>query len=124
MAIFNDNIRKLTLENSYFRKVIFTGPNAQLVLMSLKPSEDIGEEIHKLDQILFFVEGSGKAVLDGAEYEIKSDSVFYVPKGTKHNFINTGNTSLKLYTVYTPAEHADGVIHKTKEEAMMEEHRD
>lgn len=124
MKIFEANIKNLTEENEYFRKVLFTGPNAQLVVMTLKPGEDIGEEVHKLDQVLFFVSGNGKALLDDVEYEITPDKVFYVPKGTKHNFINGNESEMKLYTVYAPAEHEDGTIHKTKEDAMEDENEE
>lgn len=124
MNIFQEDIKQASLNNDFFRKVIFTGNNAQLVLMSLNSQEDIGEEVHDLDQILFFVEGMGKAVLDGVEYEIQPDKVFYVPKGTRHNFINTGDTKMKLYTVYAPAEHPDGTIHETKEDALKAEEAD
>lgn len=118
MKIFTGDIKELTLHDEYFRKVLFTGSHAQLVLMSLNPGEDIGEEIHTVDQILFFIQGEGKAILDGEEYEIKENSVFCVPAGTKHNFINSTKGIMKLYTVYAPVEHRDGVIHKTKIEAQ------
>lgn len=101
-----------------FRRVLWTGQNSQLVLMSLKAGEEIGEEVHHLDQLLFFVAGSGKAVLDDKEMEFSAGQSVVVPAGTKHNFINTaGSEAVKLYTVYAPAEHPDGTVHQTKAEA-------
>lgn len=121
MKIFTTNIKEDALEDNYFRKVLFTSKSSQLVLMSLKPGEDIGEEVHKVDQTLIFVEGHGKAKLDGDEYEIKPNSIFCVPAGTKHNFINSEDGYMKLYTIYAPAEHKEGAIHKTKEDAEKAE---
>lgn len=117
MDIYTNNIKELALEDDYFRRVIFTSKHSQLVLMSLKPGEEIGEEVHQVDQILFFVQGDGTAVLNDKEYAIKADTVFCVPAGIKHNFINSNDGFMKLYTVYAPAEHKDQSIHKTKEEA-------
>lgn len=124
MVGFVDNIEKLTLENNYFRKVLFTGPNSQLVVMSLKPGEDIGEEVHSnIDQFIRVEKGEGKAVLNGKETKIKDDWAVVVPAGAKHNIINTSKTEkLKLYTVYSPPEHKDGTIHKTKKEALEDHH--
>jgi mannose-6-phosphate isomerase-like protein (cupin superfamily) len=124
MAGYVDDIEKQTLENSNFRKVLFTGPNSQLVVMSLKPGEDIGEEVHPdVDQFLRIEKGKGKVVLNGEETNVEDDWAIVVPAGTKHNLINTSNEEeLKLYTVYSPPEHRDGTIHKTKEEAMADEH--
>ncbi len=116
-----DNIEKLALENEFFRKVLFTADNCQLVLMSLKPGEDIGEEVHDLDQFFRIESGEGKMVLNGVDSKIEDGSAIVVPKGTKHNLINTGTVSLKLYTIYSPPNHLDGTIHKTKEEAMADE---
>jgi len=118
------DIEKETKENTNFRKVLYTGPNSQLVVMSLKPGEDIGEEIHNnVDQFIRIEEGVGKVVLNGEETEVKDDWATVVPAGVKHNLINTSeDKELKLYTVYTPAEHKDGTIHKTKEEAMADKH--
>ncbi|MEI7603549.1 MAG: cupin domain-containing protein [bacterium] len=121
MNIYRGDIKELALENTDFRRVLYTGNNAQIVVMCLKPGEDIGEEVHDLDQILTFIEGTGKSVLDDKEYEIRQDLVFYVPKGTKHNFINTGSGHMKLYTIYSPAQHRDGTIHVTKQDAMMDD---
>lgn len=119
------NIEKATRENKDFRQVLYTGRYSQLVLMSLKPNEEIGEEVHGLDQFFRIEEGSGKAIIGENEYEIEDGFALIVPAGTKHNIINTGNTELKLYTIYSPPNHRDGVIHSTKEEAMKnEEHFD
>jgi len=119
------NIEEVTKENNYFRKVLYTAKNSQLVVMSLKPGEEIGEEVHELDQFIRLEQGLGKAVLDGVEHEIKDDYAVVVPAGTKHNVINTGTEDMKLYTIYSPPEHKDGTVHKTKEEALRhEEHFD
>ncbi|MFH1827009.1 MAG: cupin domain-containing protein [bacterium] len=119
MKGFLDNIEKLTLENTYFRKVLFTGQHSQLVLMSLAPNEEIGEEVHEVtDQFLRIEQGEGKAIIDGEEQAIKDDDAIIVPAGSIHNIINTSSEKeLKLYTIYSPAHHKDGTIHKTKAEA-------
>ncbi len=112
------NIAELSSENSYFRKVLYTTKNSQLVIMSLKPEEEIGAETHDLDQTITIVEGDGKAVLDGVETSIMNGSIVVVPKGTKHNIINASKEhAMKLYTLYTPPDHKDGLIHETKEDA-------
>lgn len=119
------NIEKNSLENEYFRKVLYTDHNCQLVVMSLLVGEDIGEEVHDVDQFLRIEQGSGKAVLDGASHELFDGSVVVVPAGTKHNIINTGSSPMKLYTLYMPPHHRDGVVHKTKAEAEADtEHFD
>lgn len=120
------NIEKDSLDNENFRKVVYTAQNSQLVLMSLEPNLDIGEEVHELDQFLRIESGRGKAVLNGNEYEISDGSAIVVPAGVRHNIINTSGTEkMKLYTIYSPPEHQDGVIRKTKEEAALsEEHFD
>lgn len=117
------NIEKETLENEDYRRVLYTAKNSQLVLMNIKPGDEIGEEVHKLDQFLRFEKGNGKAVLDGVESDVSDGVAVVVPAGTRHNFINTGDTDLKLYTVYSPPEHKDGVIEKTKADEY-EEHFD
>ncbi len=114
---FNEDIQKLALENTYFRKVLFTTDRSQVVVMSVPPGGEIGEEIHKVDQILIFVKGEGKAVLNDQPLPFKANHLIVVPAGTKHNFINTGSTDLKLFTIYAPPQHEPGVIDKTKEEA-------
>ena len=115
------DIHKLALENENFRTVVFTNEHSQVVLMSVKPGDDIGDEVHNVDQVLFFVKGQGKAVVGGQEHAISGGDMVDVPSGTRHNFINTGTEDLKLYTVYAPSEHAAGTIHKTKEEAEAAE---
>lgn len=116
------NIEKETEGNDNFRKVLYTAPHSQLVVMSLKPNEDIGEEVHDLDQFLRVEEGEGKTVLNGIEHAISSGFAIVVPAGTKHNIINTSpDKEMKLYTVYSPANHRDGVIHATKAEAEKDE---
>lgn len=120
MAGYHTNIEKSSIANEYFRKVLFTGPYSQLVLMALKPGEDIGTETHDdVDQFIRVEAGQGKAVLDGKETMLEDGSAVVIPAGTQHNIINTSSSeSLKLYTIYTPPEHPDGTIHKTKAEAM------
>lgn len=116
------NIEKEALENENFRKVIFTAKNSQLVVMSLKPKEEIGEETHGLDQFLRIEEGEGKAVLDGVEHAISAGFAVVVPAGVKHNIINTSaEKEMKIYTVYSPPNHRDGVVHVTKEEAEKDD---
>jgi mannose-6-phosphate isomerase-like protein (cupin superfamily) len=117
------NIEKDSIENDNFRKVLYTAPHSQLVLMSLEPGQDIGEEAHnELDQFIRVETGNGLAVLNGAEHEIGDGSAVVIPAGTLHNIINTSETDkMKLYTVYSPAEHRDGVIHKTKAEAEADD---
>jgi len=123
MKGFNANIEKETLENENFRKVLYTSKHSQLVLMSLAPNEEIGMEIHKdNDQFFRFEKGSGKVIIDGNEYNIKDGSAIVVPSGAEHNVINmSGSEDLKLYTIYSPAHHKDGIIRKTKKEAEANE---
>ena len=123
MKGYVDNIEKLTLENENFRKVLYTGKHSQLVLMSLKPNEDIGLEVHpNVDQFFRIEKGQGKVVIVGIEHEISDGVAVIVPAGSEHNVINTSATeSLKLYTIYSPANHKDGTIHETKEIAMANE---
>jgi mannose-6-phosphate isomerase-like protein (cupin superfamily) len=115
------NIEKNSKENENFRKVLYTARYSQLVLMSLKPGEEIGEEVHGLDQFLRVEEGTGKTILDGVEHKIEDGSAIVVPAGTRHNVINTGSGPMKLYTVYSPPNHRDGVLHKTREVAEKDE---
>lgn len=120
--MFITNIKEVAVKNTNFRKVIYTAKNSQLVLMSIPVGGDIGEEVHETtDQILFFVDGAGEAVLDGEKQEVEEDDVVFVPAGTTHNFINTGSEDLKLYTVYSPPAHPDGTVEATKEEAEIKE---
>ncbi len=119
MIGYIDNIEKQTLTNSYFRKVLYTGQHAQLVVMNLKPNEDIGLEVHEIvDQFLRIEKGEGKVILNGEEHVITEGSAIIVPAGIKHNVINTSSTQeLKLYTVYYPPHHKDGTVHQTKKDA-------
>lgn len=123
---FVTDIEKDTVKNNNFRKVLYTGKNSQLVLMSLKPGEDIGEEVHKdTDQFFRVDAGSGVVVINDKKTKIKDGFAIVIPQGAKHNIINTGKEDLKLYSVYSPPHHEDGTIHKTKEEAeSSKEHFD
>ena len=112
------NIEEKSLQNNYFREVLFTTDKSQLVVMALKPGEEIGMEVHpEHDQFIRIESGKGKAVMNGEEHEISDGSAIVIPAGTQHNFINTSEVAMKLYTIYTPPEHKPGTIHKTKEEA-------
>ena len=116
------NIEQAALENNNFRQVLHTAKYSQLVLMSLKPGEEIGEEVHQLDQFIRCESGEGKAVLDNVEHEIKDGFAVLVPSGAKHNIINTSeDRPMKLYTLYSPPNHRDGVVHKTKAQADADE---
>jgi mannose-6-phosphate isomerase-like protein (cupin superfamily) len=115
---FNEDIVKRAKANSYFREVLATGPHSQVVVMSIPPGGDIGEEVHEdVDQTLVFVGGEGQAILDGEKSAVAVDRLVHVPAGTRHNFVNTGKVDLRLYTIYAPPEHKPGTIHKTKAEA-------
>jgi mannose-6-phosphate isomerase-like protein (cupin superfamily) len=120
------NLEQATVDNNNFRRVLYTATHSQLVLMSLKPKEEIGEEVHTLDQFIRVEKGTGQAVLNGATHELVDGSAVVVPAGVRHNIINTSVTDeLKLYTVYSPPEHKDGVVRPTKQEAeAQEEHFD
>jgi mannose-6-phosphate isomerase-like protein (cupin superfamily) len=120
--MFQADLKKLTKENDNFRKVIYTGEWSQLVLMSIPPGGEIGRETHRsTDQLLFLVEGEGEAILDEQTTKFKEHGVVFVPAGTRHNFKNTGDEDLKLYTVYAPPAHPDGTVHKTKADADLDE---
>lgn len=123
MAGYVANIEKKSLENNYFREVLYTGPHSQLVLMSIAPGDDIGMEIHKnVDQFFRIESGVGRAVLDGKEYDLEDGSAVVIPAGTEHNIINGSQSEpLKVYTIYSPPNHPDGTIHKTKAEALAYE---
>jgi mannose-6-phosphate isomerase-like protein (cupin superfamily) len=109
-------------QHADFRRVLWTGKHSQLVIMTIPPDGEIGEEVHEVDQILTFVSGVGEAQVSGDKRKVAQGDLVVVPAGRKHNFINTGPNPLVLYTMYAPAEHADGAIHRTKEEAdAMEE---
>lgn len=120
---YSVNIEKKTLDNEYFREVLYTAKHSQLVVMSLKPGEEIGLETHHdIDQFIRVEAGTGKSILDGDERPIEDGTALVIPAGTEHNIINTSQTEhLKLYTVYSPPEHPDGTIHKTKAEAEADE---
>ena len=125
MQGYTDNIEELTLKNTNFRQVLFTGKHTQFVLMCLKPGKEIGKEIHhNLDQFFRFEKGQGKVIIGEVETSVKDGSAVIVPGGAEHNIINTSSTEdLKLYTLYSPPNHKDGTIHVTKAEAdLAEEH--
>lgn len=119
MTGFVGNIEELTLNNTNFRQVLFTSQHVQLVVMSLKPSEDIGTEVHSTtDQFLRIEKGEGKVVINGEEQAIKDGSAIIIPAGAEHNVINTSSAApLKLYTIYSPPHHKDGIVHATKQDA-------
>ena len=124
MKGFVDDIEDLTEDNDDFRRVLYTGKHLQLVLMALAPGEEIGEEVHDDgDQFFRVEEGEGTVMIDGVEHPIEDDDAIVVPAGARHNVINTGSKPLKVYTLYGPPEHRDGVIHRTKADAT-EEHFD
>ena len=123
MQVFNEDIIVRTQQNTDFRRELLTLQHSQLVVMSIEPGDDIGDEVHDVDQILMFVAGSGEAVLDGERSPISANRLVVVPAGTRHNFINTGDTALKLFTVYAPPEEEPGTVHRTRAEAhAAEEH--
>jgi mannose-6-phosphate isomerase-like protein (cupin superfamily) len=124
---FKSNIEKETLSNTKFRRVLYTGRYSQLVLMSLKPGEEIGEEVHKtVDQFFRFEKGEGIVAIDGVKQKVGDGDAVIVPAGARHNVTNASKTAdLKLYTIYSPPEHQDGTVRKTKAEALAkEEHFD
>lgn len=118
MPSFDQDIVAAARDNAFFRKEIVTNEHSQLVLMSIEPGDDIGEEVHDVDQVLVFVDGTGEAVLEGQRRPVRTDALVIVPAGTRHNFINTGSTPLKLFTIYSPPEEAPGTVHKTKADAV------
>ncbi len=126
MKGFHTNIEAVTLVNDNFRKVLYTSSHSQLVLMSLKPKEEIGEEIHaENDQFFRFESGHGKCIIDGNEYKVQDGDAVIVPAGAKHNIINTDDKKyLKMYTIYSPAHHKDGIIRSTKAEADAKENEE
>lgn len=125
MKGFVQNIEEIAVENDAFRRVLYTARNCQLVVMALKPKEEIGMEIHPLDQFFRVEEGAGEAVLDGVRTAISAGFAVLVPAGANHNIINTGSVPLKLYTLYAPPNHRDGVVHHTRDEAEADnEHFD
>ena len=121
--LYQENIKKAAKRNEAFRRVLSTGKKSQLVLMAIPEGEDIGAEVHPAtDQIFFIVDGKGKAVVNGKTFKIGENDVVFVPAGARHNLVNEGDEPLKLFTVYSPPEHADGTVHATKEDALAAEH--
>lgn len=123
---FVGNIEELTKNNTFFRQVLFTSTHSQLVLMCLKPGKDIGMEVHhNVDQFFRIDQGNGEVFIDGVKTNVTDGFVIVVPAGSTHNLVNTGMGDLKLYTVYSPANHPPGTVHKTRQEAMdAEQHHD
>jgi len=122
MKGYHDNIELATQANEKFRKVIYTGHNLQLVLMTLQPGEEIGAEVHDdRDQFFRFEAGSGEVMVDDNTYRVKEDDAVIVPQGARHNVRNTGDEPLKMYTIYGPPEHTDGKIHETPEAAEADD---
>ena len=122
MVGFIDNIEEKTEQNNFFRQVLYTGKHTQLVVMSLLPGEEIGIEVHPaVDQFFRIEEGQAKVIIDGQEHEVYEGFAIIVPAGSQHNVINTGNNPLKLYTLYSPPNHPDGTIHRTRAEAIAAE---
>src|SRR5450830_150011 len=125
MKGYVQDIEGIAVKNEDFRQVLYTAKNCQLVVMALKPKEEIGMEVHKLDQFFRVEEGTGEAVLDGVHTVIKAGFAVVVPAGTTHNIINTGTGPMKLYTLYAPPNHRDGVVHLTRADALADkEHFD
>ena len=121
MQAFRADLKELSKENQDFRRVVFTGEHAQLVLMALARDEEIGEEVHTVDQILYAVSGEGETVIDGRAKSFDKGDVAAVPAGARHNVRNTGKEPLKLFTVYAPAQHAADTVHLTKADALKDE---
>ena len=114
MKGFVKDIESIAVKNAEFRRVLYTAKNCQLVVMALKPQEEIGAEVHTLDQFFRVEEGSGEAIIDGARTAITAGFGIIVPAGAKHNIVNTGSAPLKLYTIYSPPNHRDGVVHHSR----------
>ena len=121
MKGFVTNIEEATLSNTDFRRVLYTAKHSQLVVMCIPQGEDIGEEVHDVDQFIRLEQGEGKSILNGVERDLTDGSVVIIPAGVRHNIINTGSGALKLYTLYAPSHHKDATIHRTKEEAEKDE---
>jgi len=121
MKGFVKDIEGIALKNEAFRQVLYTAKHCQLVVMALKPKEEIGAEVHHLDQFFRVEEGTGEAVLDGVRTAIRAGFAVLVPAGTNHNIVNTGTEPLKLYTIYSPPNHRDGVVHATRAEAEADD---
>lgn len=123
MKGFIADLEEAAQSNTDYRRVLYTAKNMQLVLMSLLPGEEIGEEVHHLDQFLRFEEGAGTVIMDGVSHAVEDDWAVVIPAGTRHNVVNTGDVPLKLYTIYAPPEHKDGIVEPTKADEI-EEHFD
>lgn len=123
MKGFVHDIEELAIRNDAFRQVIYTAKHCQLVLMALKPSEEIGAKVHRLDQFFRVEAGTGEAVLDGVRTPVRAGFAVLVPAGAKHNIINTGTEPMKLYTLYAPPNHRDGVVHRTHADAQADTER-
>jgi mannose-6-phosphate isomerase-like protein (cupin superfamily) len=121
MAVFNKDVIELATKNKHFQKEVYLDDNVQIVLMSIEPGDDIGEETHDADQTTFFVAGAGQAVIDGHKTKVGPNHLVVIPKGAKHNIINKGDEPLKLYSVYAPPAEEPGVDHKTKADAEAAE---
>ena len=125
MKGYCDDIERVTTENDDFRRVLYTGKHLQLVLMTLQPGEEIGEEVHDdRDQFFRIEEGQGEVRIDGAANKVKDDFAVIVPAGARHNVVNTGDAPLRFYTLYGPPEHKDGVVHKDKAQASRDHDND
>lgn len=123
MKIYAENIEQKTLENKDYRRVVFTGKNSQLVLMNIQPGDEIGREIHETHDQFFRIEaGQAKFTLDGDVFTGEDGFAVVVPAGVEHNVVNSGTDELKLYTIYSPAEHAEGTVHQTKSDALAAGH--
>ena len=125
MKGYCDNIERVTTENDDFRRVLYTGKHLQLVLMTLRPGEEIGEEVHDdRDQFFRIEEGQGEVRIDGTANRVEDDFAVIVPAGARHNVVNTGDAPLRFYTLYGPPEHKDGVVHKDKAQATRDHDND
>ena len=121
MKGYVQNIEEVAVKNEYFRQVLYTARHCQLVVMALQPGEEIGMEIHELDQFFRVEEGTGEAILDGVRTTIRAGFAVLVPEGANHNIVNTGSVPLKLYTLYAPPNHRDGVVHHTRAAAEADD---
>ena len=121
MEPFQADVKHVAKDNDTFRTVLFTGAHSQLVVMSLLAGEEIGEEAHEEDQLFYFVDGEGEAVLDGRRSALEEHDVLCIPAGTRHNIRNTGGEPMKLFTIYAPAHHPAGTVHRTKADALAAE---
>lgn len=115
------DVKDTAKENELFRRVMFTGTKSQLVIMALRPGEEIGFETHDVDQLIYVVKGDGVAVIDGKEYDFEDGAIVCVPAGARHNIVNLDDKPMKLFTVYAPAQHAPGTVHATKQDAVAAE---